>query len=42
VTFIWFIVWLLSDTPHISFYTWGDWTVALVICLALDIFIIKD
>lgn len=40
MTFIWFIVWLLSHTPTIAFtgpHAWNSWTIALVICVLLDL-----
>lgn len=40
MTIIWLIVWLVKDTPSVEFanFDLNNWAIALVICLALDIF----
>ena len=39
MTIIWFIVWFVYDTPDVKFSGgWNKWAIALVVCLALDIF----
>lgn len=40
MTFIWLIVWLLSNTPNVDVLGggWNDWGIALAVCLAIDIF----
>jgi hypothetical protein len=37
MTVVYFIVWLFSDTPHISLAHWNTWGTALVICIAIDL-----
>ena len=39
MTVLWLIFWLLDGTPDVVFSgQWNNWAIALVICLALDIF----
>lgn len=35
MTFIWLIVWLVSDTPEL--HSWNNWAIALIVCLAIDL-----
>ena len=38
MTFIWLIVWLISDTPHVQMFgAWNEWGIALGVCLAIDL-----
>jgi hypothetical protein len=37
MTFLWAFFWLICGLPHLSFYTWTDWTVALCVCFGLDL-----
>lgn len=36
MTVIWLIVWLIEGTPEL--HQWNNWLVALLICLAVDVF----
>lgn len=40
MTIIWLIVWLISNTPNVEWFSggWNDWGIALAVCLAIDIF----
>lgn len=42
MTFIWLIIWVLSLTPPIEFFSsWNNWGIALAICLLIDILGLK-
>lgn len=34
MTFLWLILWLLSDTPKIE--QWNNWAIALIVCVIID------
>lgn len=40
MTVIWLIIWLIKGIPSVTFADWdlNNWAIALVICLAIDIF----
>lgn len=39
MTFIWLIVWVLSNTPHVALSgpdAWNTWTILLVVAIVID------
>jgi hypothetical protein len=36
MTILWLLVWVSSNTPQVAH--WNNWMVALIVCLAIDIF----
>jgi hypothetical protein len=34
MTFLWLIIWLLSNTPQL--HQWNKWLIGLLVCLAID------
>lgn len=39
MTFFWFLVWLLSDTPsfEFTFNSPSPWFIGLIVCVAIDL-----
>lgn len=40
MTFLYFIAWLLSGTPHLDYTgagAWNTWSIALAVCIAIDV-----
>lgn len=37
MTLLWLIAWLLCGTPHLSFIHVTGWTIAMCICMFIDL-----
>lgn len=37
ITVLWLIVWLIAETPTVSFQPTNDWAIGLIVCIVLDL-----